>query len=746
MNRLPPLDGMFLMGEQRAWPMHVGALMVFDGDALDAARYRAFVESRLPYLPALRRRTVPVPFALDRPVWEDDAAVDLDHHVRARRVRAPGDARAVARTVASLLAKPLDHRRPLWEAWFLDGMPDDEVAVLFKVHHAAAGGFTGMRVLEHLCDLEPDPDLPPPRTVRGTPAPSRLRLAGEGLVSVGTLPWRIVRLAPTLTRSALGLARFRLSPDWASATLPFQAPRTSLNGSVTPERSAAYCSVPLAEVKAVKNAFDVTVNDVVLAMLASALRGYLSAHGEHPTKPLVAQLPVATHAGTGIKTVAGNHMMLMGAAMATDLADPVERLRTIHRATDSGKDLEAALGDELLTQLFGVMPLFVVRVATRLYTDLHLAELMPPVFSLIVSDVPGPPVPLYSAGARIRRLYPFGPLFEGSGLNVTVASYVDAVDFGFLACPARVDDVESIARGTEEALAELVARLPKAVVAPAPRPSKDEPMPEPDATLRALADDLLAEEAALDELVADLPDDRWGLATPAPGWAIRDQIGHLAYAEDLAALAASDEAAFSVELARALDDLGAYQREIDARVASMAPSELLAWWRASRAHTIETVLRHDPATRIAWMVTPMSPRSFLTARLMETWAHGRDVADALGVEPVPTDRLLHVASLGVRTRAFSYANRGLAVPDAHVRVELDAPDGTVWAWGPVDATDRITGSSVDFCLVVTQRRNVADTALRIDGRAAAEWMNLAQAFAGPPTRRDPAPPGVRSTR
>lgn len=260
-------------------------------------------------------------------------------------------------------------------------------------------------------------------------------------------------------------------------------------------------------------------------------------------------------------------------------------------------------------------------------------------------------------------------------------------------------------------------------------------MTSADAELQALAGDLAAEQAALDELVVDLPDDSWDLATPAPRWTIRDEIGHLAHSEDLAALAAADETAFGRELTRALGDLDAYQREVDARVASKTPSELLAWWRTSRARSLDAVMRRGPNTRIVWVAMPMSPRSFLTARLMETWAHGYDIADTLGIHSAPTARLHHVAALGVRTRAFSYVNRGLTVPDADVRVELDAPDGTVWTWGPEDAPDRIIGPAEDFCLVVTQRRNIADTALRVEGDAAAEWMDIAQVFAGPPTRR-----------
>ena len=254
--------------------------------------------------------------------------------------------------------------------------------------------------------------------------------------------------------------------------------------------------------------------------------------------------------------------------------------------------------------------------------------------------------------------------------------------------------------------------------------------------LPALCDDLEAEEADLDAVVAALPAASWDVATPAAGWAIRDEIAHLAMGERLAALAASDPEAFGRRLGELLSDLDAVQRDHDA-AASAEPERLLASWRAERADLLAALRSHDATDRIPWITGDMGARSFATSRLMETWAHGQDVIDGLGLERAATARLRHVADLGVRTRRFSFVNRGLEPPTGDVRVELEGPavDGepSTWAWGDEAAADRVTGSALDFCLVVTQRRPVGDTHLKVEGDAAATWMAIAQAFAGPPT-------------
>ncbi|MEO7372152.1 MAG: TIGR03084 family metal-binding protein [Ilumatobacteraceae bacterium] len=260
--------------------------------------------------------------------------------------------------------------------------------------------------------------------------------------------------------------------------------------------------------------------------------------------------------------------------------------------------------------------------------------------------------------------------------------------------------------------------------------------------MRSICDDLAAEHGELDDIVSGINGTEWLADTPSPGWAVRDQISHLWFFDQRAVMALTDTDAFA-EDSRWLAANGG----TDASVApgrSIEPTELLARWREDRGRLIDAASILDPSTRVPWYGPSMGARSFITARLMETWAHGQDVVDALGVARQPTARLRHVAHLGVRTRAFAYAVRGLTVPgvDAGVAVRLTAPHGDVWTWDDAansgSVPNSVTGSALDFCLVVTQRRHVADTALEIVGDAAAEWMSIAQAFAGGVGRgRDP---------
>ncbi|MFE9954960.1 TIGR03084 family metal-binding protein [Micromonospora sp. NPDC005299] len=259
--------------------------------------------------------------------------------------------------------------------------------------------------------------------------------------------------------------------------------------------------------------------------------------------------------------------------------------------------------------------------------------------------------------------------------------------------------------------------------------------------LTALLADLAAESEQLDALVAPLPPEAWERPTPAPGWSIAHQIAHLAWTDHVAHLAATDAAAFFASVTSAPDP----SRLVDDGAESfLAPAAaLLARWRAGRA-TLATALAAVPAgEKLPWYGTRMSPTSMATARLMETWAHGEDVADALGVRRAPTSRLRHVAHLGFRTLGHSFAAHGRPVPAAPVRVELTAPQGDTWAFGPADAADRVTGPALDFCLLVIQRRHRADLALVATGPVADEWLDIAQAFAGPPGgKREAAGGGV----
>src|SRR5664280_1326380 len=419
MQRLSGADASFVYGETPNWHMHLGTLAVLDPstapDGFNADRLRSLVEARAGLLGPFLRRLVEVPFGLDRPAWVDDPHLDLDRQIRSVGVPAPGGPRELGALVGDLLAYKLEPGRPLWEVWFIDGLEEGRVALLTKMHHCLADG------------------------VRGTPL-------------------RAARTSGHLSRSALGVLHVRGSPEWPTVTLPFQAPRTSLNRSITPHRGFAYCSVPLSGVKAIKNVFSVTVNDVVLGICAGALRRYLADRGELPDKPLIAQIPVAVHVddgGDASGAAWGNATTVMGAALPTQLDDPVERLRAIHASTQSAKAMQQALGDDLILDLADVAPPGLLAAGVRAYSRLRLADHHPPVFNLIVSNVQGPPLPLYIAGARLVASYPIGPLLDGGGLNITAMSYLDHIDFGYVVCPEIVEDPWQLANATSAAFVEL---------------------------------------------------------------------------------------------------------------------------------------------------------------------------------------------------------------------------------------------------------------------------------------------------
>jgi uncharacterized protein (TIGR03084 family) len=251
------------------------------------------------------------------------------------------------------------------------------------------------------------------------------------------------------------------------------------------------------------------------------------------------------------------------------------------------------------------------------------------------------------------------------------------------------------------------------------------------ADLDQILSDLADEHAALDALVRDLSDAEWETQTPAEGWNIRDQVGHLAFFDEQAALALRDQAAFAATLEEIIKDVGAYMDRSVQKGRDLGNAGVLEWWRTARTDMLDASRGVEPGTRIPWYGPPMSPASFFSARIMETWAHAQDVADALGVKREVAPRIRHVAHLCVLSRRHSYAANALEMPDRDVRVELVVPNGDAWTWGE-GTDDRVTGPVEDFCLVVTQRRHPDDTRLTIEGDAATEWMSVAQAYAGPP--------------
>jgi uncharacterized protein (TIGR03084 family) len=248
--------------------------------------------------------------------------------------------------------------------------------------------------------------------------------------------------------------------------------------------------------------------------------------------------------------------------------------------------------------------------------------------------------------------------------------------------------------------------------------------------LAQICSDLEEEHRSLDEIVAPLPEESWDTPTPAEGWSVRDQISHLTFFDEEGTQAISDPDGFARRLEHAARDVDRYMNDPLERGRAMAPNEVLEWWRGARSTMLEAFRSADPDRRVAWYGPPMKPASFISARLMETWAHGQDVVDALGIRRAATDRLKHICFLGFRARPFSYVAHGMEQPTTGVRVELTGPSGDLWEWG--EGEDVVRGPAEDFCLLVTQRRHLEDTDIETTGDAAAEWMSIAQAFAGPP--------------
>ena len=457
MERLSGLDASFLYFENSAHLMHVCGLLVLDPGTMPGGYtfdgLRDIIAERTHNTPQFRRRVHDHVLNMDHPIWVDDEEFDIEHHVRRIAVPAPGGREEVALVCGDLAGQPLDRSRPLWEFWVLEGLADDKIAVFTKMHHATVDGVTGATLVSDLCSLEPDAA---PLTVRPPLAPQRAPHDLE-LIAQGALRWakRPLRL-PSLLPQTLNVV-----PQWVRRTrrgeampAPFTAPRTSINGTVTSHRAVAYSRVSLADVKAVKNAFGTTVNDVVLAMCSGALRRYLADRGEAPTSSLVAMVPVSVHGKSdrpGVNRVSG-----MFTTLASHVEDPVERLHRIAEQTKVAKEHHRTISASMLQDWAQFAPPNTLGLAVRLVSKLRLAERAPVIHNLVISNVPGPPVPIYFAGARIDGFFPFGPVFHGAGLNVTVVSNAGHVDVGIIAARELAPELWTLADDFPLALAELV--------------------------------------------------------------------------------------------------------------------------------------------------------------------------------------------------------------------------------------------------------------------------------------------------
>jgi len=464
MKRLTGLDAGFLSMETPTSAMHVSGLAIYDpsdlpdgGAGFGIDTVRAMVRGRLHLAPPFRQRLVSVPFQLHFPIWIEDPDFDLNDHIRRVAVPAPGGMRELTELAAELNSIQLDRTRPLWEMWYIEGLEGGRVATLTKIHHAAIDGASGSEITVAIFDLTPEVVDHPVPDEAWVPdkVPSDIEMLTYATQSLVRQPLRVLKALRRTGRAALDVRSLTRRLGGGLAPLPFTAPATSINGSISSARSVAVTTLSLSDVKRVKNAFGATVNDVVLALCAGALRRYFDDRGEELSGPLLAMVPVSVRSEDARGDM-GNQVSTMFTSLSTDVSDPVERLGSIHEGMRGAKEQQKAIGADTLTNWTEFAAPAVFERAMRLYARMGLADRHRPIFNLTVSNVPGPQFPLYSAGAKLEANFPLGPIFDGAALNITVMSLEDSLDFGLLTCPDVVDDVWAISDGLAVALDELL--------------------------------------------------------------------------------------------------------------------------------------------------------------------------------------------------------------------------------------------------------------------------------------------------
>lgn len=509
MIHLSGMDASFLHLETPESPMHVGSLQLLDlpagyeGDfAEDAKKY---LSGRLHLASVFVRKLTMMPFDLANPVWVDDDDVDLDHHIHHVIMPRPGTMAQLERLVGRLHSSLLDRSRPLWEIHIIEGLQTGQVALYTKMHHAAIDGQAGVAVAKALFDISETPSVvKAPRATRRRDS-SQLGMAELASAAISNSVEQYIKLIQSIPTTAKAISSVLMPVSETTGQRSFElpkgvktAPKTPLNVSITNQRSFAGRSVPMAEIKQMSKATNTSLNDIVLAICAGALRRYLADYGCKPSKPLIAAVPVSLRSEGN--TDLNNQVSTMLVSLATDISDPLERLAAIHESSSEGKKLTGNVKAAIPMDFPSLgMPSLVSGFAS-LYGRSGLADKLPPMANVAISNVPGPSFPLYFAGAKLATYFPVSIPGHGLALNMTVQSYNGSLEFGLTACRRAVPDIAELGDYVvaehkkllsliqqREGITPAPAEAAKALKASEPKPARATAKPRPAAKKRATA-------------------------------------------------------------------------------------------------------------------------------------------------------------------------------------------------------------------------------------------------------------------
>lgn len=485
MEQMQGMDASFIALDRPHAPMHIGSILIYDpstapGEFVRFKDILGFVDDRLRLSKTMRQRMVKVPFNLDYPYWIEDPDFDLEYHIRHLALPQPGDWRQLCIQTARLFARPLDMTRPPWEITVIEGLDDVEgvpkgsYAMITKVHHAAIDGMSGIDLMQAL--HSPDASTAPPNAPdqwSPEPLPSQLKLFAKGYVRTAVSPVRQFNVARRALPGVFRAARGVMKKDYTLDPLT-KTPRTRFNRTISSARVVEGCTFPLEGIKAIRSLSEgCKVNDVMLAIIGGALHTYLTEKKELPEESLTAMAPISVRAEDE-KNQMGNQVSAMFVPLGTQIADPVERLKYVHNQTQKSKAMTNAIGARQMTEMSKVSPQLFLGLGAQLYSSLGLANRMRPAFNTVVTNVPGPPVDIYSAGARVVNMWGLLCLTDGLGLGHVVQSYKDKATISFTACRKVMPDPDvyvGYIRASYEELAKAAGfgEKPKSRKAPAKR-------------------------------------------------------------------------------------------------------------------------------------------------------------------------------------------------------------------------------------------------------------------------------------